>query len=161
MVRSQRVEINEEIMVKRILVVLSLFVAACGSAGDEQPTEPTSYKDMNFEQREAFMTNVVVPQMRETFVAFDPKFESLSCVTCHGKGATDGTYAMPTADILPLPATEEAFFAKIEQDPEFAKWSQFMLDKVYPQMAEMLDEPLYDPMKQPNGFSCANCHTVQ
>lgn len=148
-------------MTKRIVLALSLFVAACGSAESEPTATPTAYKDMSFEQREAFMAEVVVPKMRDTFVAFDPKFENLSCVACHGKGATDGTYSMPTADILPLPATEEAFLAKIEQDPEFAKWSQFMLDKVYPQMAEMLDVPLFDPMKQPDGFSCANCHTVQ
>mgnify|MGYP000387899449 CR=1 FL=1 len=146
-------------MTKRISMVLCLFVVACGGADSEPAAEPITYENMSFEQREAFMAEVVMPQMKEVFVAFDPKYEAFSCATCHGKGATDGTYALPNADILPLPATEEAFFAKLEQDPEFARWSQFMLDKVYPQMAEMLQVPMFDPMKQPDGFSCSNCHT--
>ena len=148
-------------MTKRISMALCLFVAACGGADSEPVAEPIAYKDMSFEQREVFMAEVVTPKMRETFVAFDPKFQALSCATCHGAGATDGTYRMPSADIGPLPSTEEAFMAKLQQDPEFARWSQFMLEKVYPQMAEMLQEPMFDPMKQPDGFSCANCHTVE
>ena len=76
-----------------------LLMAACGEAG------PTRYEDMDFEQREAFMNEVVLPEMRETFVAFDAKFAGMSCVTCHGQGAVDGTYAMPSPDLPRLPAT--------------------------------------------------------
>lgn len=146
-------------MKKRILMALCLFVAACGGAYSEPAAEPTVYEDMTFEQREAFMTEVVMPKMQETFVAFDPKFAVLSCATCHGKGATDGTYSMPSSEVAPLPSSEEAFFEKFEDDPEFARWSQFMLEKVYPQMGDLLQVPMYDPMKQPDGFSCSNCHS--
>jgi hypothetical protein len=148
-------------MMKRISMAVCLFVAACGGADGEPAAEPTAYEDMSFEQREAFMTNVVMPQMKATFVAFDPTFEDMTCATCHGQGATDGSYAMPSPQIAPLPATEEAFLEQFETDPEFAKWSQFMLDEVWPQMADLLQVAKFDPAQNPEGFSCSNCHTHQ
>ena len=145
---------------KRISIAACLFVAACGDQ-DIMPaveSEPTAYVDMNFEQRVAFMTDDVLPQMTEVFVAFDPKFESMSCATCHGDGATDGSFAMPSPQIPPLPATEEEFYEYVK-DPEHARWSQFMLDQVWPQMADLLQVPMFDHEANPNGFSCSNCHT--
>jgi cytochrome c553 len=147
---------------KRLSIALCLFVTACGGGDDGEPAttpEPTAYKDMSFDQRAAFMTKVVLPEMQETFVAFDAKFESMSCATCHGAGATDGTYAMPSPEIAPLPPEEE--FAEYMMDPEHAKWGQFMLDEVWPQMAKLLQVPVYDPATHTDGFSCANCHTVK
>jgi hypothetical protein len=145
---------------KRISMAVCLFVAACGGGDDSKPAaEPTAYADMSFQEREAFMTDVVMPQMRETFVAFDPKFEAMSCQTCHGNGAIDGSYAMPSPQIAVLPATEEAF-AEYVKDPEHARWSQFMLDEVWPQMANLLQVPMFDHTTNPDGFSCSNCHTV-
>src|SRR5436190_1345260 len=95
-----------------------LFVAACGGApdGTSAGSEPNAFADMSFEQRAVFMTDVVLPQMKATFVAFDAKFASMSCATCHGKGAGDGSYAMPSAAIPQLPASEEAFYEYIK-DP--------------------------------------------
>jgi len=145
---------------KRISMALCLLVAACGDGADGEPTpEPVAYKDMSFEQREAFMYDVVLPQMKDTFVAFDAKYETtMSCETCHGNGVADGSFAMPSAQIAPLPGTEEEFYAALE-DPEFARWSEFMLEKVWPQMASLLQVPVYDPEATPEGFSCSNCHT--
>jgi hypothetical protein len=146
---------------KRLSIAVCLFVAACGGGDDGEPAvepEPTAYEEMSFEQREAFMRDVVLPEMREIFVAFDPQFESMSCATCHGDGATDGSYAMPSPQIPPLPATEEEFFEYVK-DPEHARWSQFMLDEVWPQMASLLQVAPFDPEANPTGFSCSNCHT--
>jgi hypothetical protein len=149
--------------IRRISIAACLFIAACGGGQDSTPgagSEPTAYEDMNFEQRRVFMTDVVLPQMTKTFVAFDPKFEGMSCTTCHGAGATDGSFTMPSPEIPVLPATEEAFFEYIK-DPEHARWSQFMLDQVWPQMASLLQVVKYDPATQTEGFSCNNCHTVE
>lgn len=146
-------------IMKRISMALCLLVAACGGESEPAP-EPTAYADMSFQQREAFMSEVVLPKMTETFVKFDAKFKGMDCKTCHGDGATDGSYAMPSAQIPPLPATEEAF-AEYVKDPEHARWSQFMLDEVWPQMASMLQVPVFDPNTNPTGFSCSNCHTVE
>ena len=73
------------------------------------------------------MSAVVLPQMKQIFTAFDAKFQNLSCVTCHGNGVADGTFAMPSPQVPPLPASEEAF-AEYVKDPEHARWSQFMLE---------------------------------
>jgi hypothetical protein len=147
-------------VIKRISIAACLFVVACGDGQDVGPAveaEPTAYEEMNFEQRHAFMTDVVLPEMKETFVAFDPKFQDMTCATCHGSGATDGSYAMPSGDIPRLPATEEAFYEYIK-DPEHGKWSQWMMDEVWPQMADLLQVPVFDHEKNPTGFSCSNCH---
>jgi hypothetical protein len=145
-------------MMKRISIAACLFVAACGGQDDgpDAQAEPTAYEEMNFEQRHAFMSDVVLPEMKKTFVAFDPKFEDMSCATCHGSGATDGSYAMPSSDIPLLPATEEEFYEYVK-DPEHGKWSMWMMEEVWPQMADLLQIPVYSETN-PTGFSCSNCH---
>lgn len=143
-------------VMKHISIAACLFVAAC----EGEPDGPIAYEDMDFAQRHAFMSEVVLPQMKEAFVRFDARFESMSCATCHGDGASDGSYAMPSPQIPRLPATEEAFFEYIE-DPEHARWAQFMSDEIWPDMAELLGAPVYDPKTAPDGFSCSNCHMVE
>lgn len=139
---------------KHIAAAVCLFAAA--ACGEEAPT---SYTEMDFEQRHAYMSEVVLPQMRDTFVAFDARFATMTCATCHGSGASDGTYAMPNPDLPRLPPTEEAFLEYVK-DPEHARWSQFMLDDVWPQMGELLDMPMFDE-QTPDGFSCHGCHMVE
>jgi len=147
--------------VKRLALILGLFVVACGGADEGEPTKATSYETMSFEERDAFMRTVVLPQMTETFAAFDSKYAtSMTCETCHGEGAKDGSYTMPSAGIPPLPGTEEAFL-EYNKDPEHARWSQFMMDKVWPQMANLLQVEMYNPTTQEAGFSCSNCHTIE
>ncbi|MDI3287849.1 hypothetical protein [Polyangium sp. 15x6] len=143
---------------KRISMVVCLFVAACGGEDGDSAAPPIAYEDMSFEQRVVFMNDVVMPEMKEVFVAFDPKFETMDCTTCHGNGAIDGTYAMPSAQIEALPATEEAFLEYVK-DPEKARWSTFMYDEVMTRMADLLQVPKFDHATAPNGFSCSNCHT--
>jgi hypothetical protein len=147
---------------KRISIAACLFVVACGSEQDSTPveeSEPTAYDEMKFEQRHALMQNVVLPQMKEIFVAFDAKFEAMNCATCHGDGATDGTFAMPNPKLPVLPS-EEAF-GEYLLDPEHARWSQFMFEQVWPQMASLLKVAKFDPATSIDGFSCDNCHTLE
>ncbi|MDI1479295.1 hypothetical protein [Polyangium sp. y55x31] len=143
---------------KRISMAVCLFVAACGGEDNEPAAEPLAYEDMSFAERVVFMNDVVMPEMKEIFVAFDPKFETMACTTCHGNGAIDGTYAMPSPQIAPLPPSEEAFLEYIK-DPEHMRWAQFMGEQVWPRMADLLQVEKYDPTTAPNGFSCSNCHT--
>lgn len=135
-------------------IAVLLLAAACGEEG------PTKYEDMDFDQRASFMNEVVLPEMRETFVGFDAKYASMTCATCHGSGAADGTYAMPNPDLPRLPPTEEEFLEYVK-DPEHGRWSQFMVDEVWPQMADLLAVPAFDPVKAPMGFSCSSCHMVE
>jgi hypothetical protein len=139
-----------------------LVVAACGGAPDDSTgqAESKAYPNMTFEERALFMNDVVLPKMTETFVAFDVKFAGMSCGTCHGTGATNGSYAMPSAEIPKLPASEEEFYEYVK-DPEHARWSQFMMDEVWPRMATLLKVPMFDPSTHPGGFSCSNCHMAK
>lgn len=143
-------------VMKRVWIAMCLVAAACGGEGDE---EPVAWKDMSFEQRYAFMEEVVMPQMTETFAAFDAKFEGMSCVTCHGGGAADGSYAMPNAALPALPATEEEIL-EAAKDPEYARWGTWMMETVLPEMADLLEVTTYDPATGA-GFSCTNCHTLE
>ena len=146
---------------KNIAILACLLAAACGDAHDDGPAgmQPTAYAQMNREQRTAFMSAVVVPQMTQIFTAFDAKFQNLSCKTCHGNGAADGTFAMPSPQVPALPASEEAF-AEYVKDPEHARWSQFMIEQVWPKMADLLQVDKFDPAAHPEGLSCHNCHTL-
>lgn len=145
-------------IMKRISIAVCLLVVACEEGAGDSP--PVAYEDMNFAQRRVFMEEVVLPEMTELFVAFDPKFAGMTCATCHGDGAADGTYAMPSPQLPVLPGTEEAY-AEYVKDPEHARWSQFMLDEVWPQMADLLDVETYDPKTRPHGLSCTSCHTAE
>jgi hypothetical protein len=147
-------------VIKRILIAVCLFAAACGGEDGSEPAEQAAFKDMEFEQRMAFMQDVVLPQMTEVFVAFDAKFEGMDCKTCHGDGATDGSFAMPSPQLPVLPGTEEAFL-EFAKDPEHARWSQFMFEQVSSQMASLLQIPQFDPMTNTGEFSCHNCHTLE
>lgn len=146
---------------KNLAILACLLVAACGDGQDDGTgsMQATAYAQMNQEQRAAFMSAVVLPQMTPIFAAFDAKFQNMSCATCHGSGAFDGTFKMPSPQIPALPASEEAFYEYVK-DPEHARWSQFMLERVWPKMAELLQVDKFDPVAHPDGFSCHNCHTL-
>ena len=78
----------------RSLCSFALLAAACGSKSKPTPTEPvgatSAWKDMNADQRHAYMKETVLPQMKEAFVAFDAEeFGEMNCKTCHGPGAED------------------------------------------------------------------------
>jgi hypothetical protein len=144
---------------KRISMAVCLFVAACRGQDGPAPDSGLTYTEMNFEQRYAFMTDIVLPQMTQTFVEFDAKYARMTCATCHGNGAADGSFAMPTKEIAVLPGTEEGFL-EYAKDPEVARWSQFMFEKVVPKIAGLLQVDRYDPITHTGEFSCHNCHTL-
>ena len=135
-----------------------LVVAACGGAS--HPTTPTpaakvAWKDMNADQRTAFMKDVVMPRSKELFMAFDAeRYKDMDCKTCHGPGAEDKSFEMPNPDIMPLD------FSKMDQlDEEHKKVADWMHEVVVPKMADLLGEQPYDPATQ-QGFGCLGCHTM-
>jgi hypothetical protein len=121
---------------------------------------PVAWKDMDKKQRGKFMRDSVVPKMKELFTAHDAKrFEKMSCGTCHGPGAADGSFKMPNEKLPQLPSTPEGFEALAKKKPEMMK---FMGTQVKPEMAKLLGMPEMDP-KNPSagGFGCMNCHTMK
>jgi hypothetical protein len=147
----------------RTALLASIVLAACGG-GTSKPTEPpkaTVWKDMNADQRMAYMKDVVLPESKKIFVAFDAKrYEKMDCVTCHGDSAANGSFEMPNAKIKPLPNSEEAFMAWIQKDPEAQKFTGFMSQQVEPLMGKLLGEPVFDPKTKTGELSCGTCHML-
>ena len=145
----------------RICCALVLVAACGGSSKPAQPPAPTTWKDMNADQRHEYMEKVVMPRAKEVFTAFDPvKYADMDCKTCHGAGADDGSFEMPTADIAPLPNTPEAFMAKLQADAEWQRFTPFMAEKVEPMMGELLQMTVFNPETKTGELSCAACHQL-
>lgn len=140
------------------LATASALSASCaGSSSKDSDSPPAAaWKDMNHEDRAAYMKKTVFPKMKPEFIAFDSKeFGGMNCATCHGQGAKDKTFKMPNPELPKLPSTPEGFKALGEKHPEVMN---FMRTKVVPQMAALLGESPYDP-KTHQGFGCFECHT--
>jgi mono/diheme cytochrome c family protein len=102
------------------------------------------------------MKTVVYPKMKEEFIGYDAKrYGEMTCITCHGDGAKDGSFKMPNPKLPKLPGDEAGFKALAAKMPAAAK---FMGTHVVPAMAKMLGEAPYDPQTQ-KGFGCFECHT--
>ena len=130
--------------------------AAAPPSSTAAPASNASWKDMNKDQRKQYMKTVVYPKMKEDFIGFDAKrYSEMTCVTCHGDGAKDGSFKMPNPKLPKLPGDEAGFKVLMEKKPEATK---FMGSKVVPDMASMLGEPPFNP-KTHEGFGCFRCHT--
>lgn len=117
---------------------------------DESADAPIKFDDMSAPQKMKHMKEVVAPTMAKVFQeANAEEYAKFNCVTCHGPGAKQGDFTMPT-DSLPALDKEE-----MDEHPEVTK---FMMERVVPEMARLLGESPYNPETQ-TGFGCYNCHT--
>lgn len=131
--------------------------SASGTPTESAPAEVsgTPWAEMNKEQRASFMQQVVQPKMKDLFQQFDAAhFSKFNCGTCHGEGAKDKSFAMPSAKLPKLPSTMEGFEKLKAEKPEIFR---FMAEVVVPEMAKLLNEPPYDPATG-KGFGCGACH---
>jgi mono/diheme cytochrome c family protein len=100
---------------------------------------------MDAAERTRFMSEVVMPTMRALFVEADAeRFADFSCGSCHGRGAADGTFSMPSSDV---PALGGAPGSTGEEHKQ--RMTDFMRTIVKPKMAELLGD---------SELRCSNCH---
>lgn len=113
------------------------------------PVEPaTPFDQMPPGDKMQYMKNEVAPHMAKVFQEFSADYTEFGCPTCHGPGANQGDFAMPTDS---LPALDE------EEMQEHPEMTDFMSSKVVPNMATLLGEQPYDEATG-EGFGCYDCH---
>jgi hypothetical protein len=153
--------------------VVSASVFACGkpaeappqaepaatSADVDAPAPASAGKRKNFHEMEhaeklGYMKNTVMPEMKALWAGAGQKVDDFSCKTCHGSGADSGSFKMPS-DSLPKLDVSDGFADEKKAHPEAV---QFMMEKVVPAMAALVDEEPYNPETH-QGFGCFECHT--
>ncbi len=135
-----------------MLLCLSLWSCKVGREtvvqGKDQRWDALSFGD-----KMTYMTDVVSPEMKRRFQAFDAeRFADFSCATCHGSGVDDGTYAMPNPDLPHL--REKGFYKEHRKtDPEIVK---FMWNGVEKPVAQMLGQSA----GHSGELDCWTCHVI-
>src|SRR5450755_1609024 len=100
------------------------------------------------EQKGAWMKAAVLPRMHDLFAAVDAsKYGEMTCKTCHGVGAMEGSFQMPNPGLPKLDPKPAAFKTLEQANPRMFNF-----------MATLLAVQPHD-MKTNTGFSCFNCHT--
>jgi hypothetical protein len=154
------------------------FIAACGGGGEATPAPaspsgpsasagrppgagafqpgPGEWARWTHDDKRAWMQKTVSPKMHDLFVAVDtPRYGDMSCKTCHGEGAVEGSFAMPNPELPKLDPSPAAFEKLSKTNP---KMFEFMAKQVEPTMASLIGEKPYDE-KTKLGFNCFRCHT--
>jgi PBP1b-binding outer membrane lipoprotein LpoB len=153
------------------IVLLGMLVAACGSnqpdassspaeqtAAEEQTTvvaekQPLNWATKPLVEKQLFMKEEVVPAMGELFLPMHPDFQ---CSTCHGETYQEVKFKMPNT-LKPLDPANMPFQSA---DEKMRNAAQFMMAKVVPRMAGLLEQSPYNPETK-TGFGCFNCHATK
>lgn len=158
-----------------MLVLLVSLLAACSHAPGPPPAPPAAadpraatrpplppvgpntmgWPTWSHEQKLAYMKQTVLPAEREIFGRFEPlRFARMTCETCHGQGARDGSFKMPNPDLPHIVGGKGGFQELIARQPETVR---FMQQAVSAETARLLGYPVFD-MEKHVGFSCYQCH---
>ncbi len=128
--------------------------SAAGAGSGSAAANDFNFDKLDHKARVEFMKTKVMPAMKTAFQDFDAKkFGKFNCKTCHGKNAEKNKFKMPNADIPKLD------FAALKAGKQAPKMAEFMGKTVEPQMAQLLNMPVYNPEKpDPSQFGCLGCH---
>jgi hypothetical protein len=159
---------------RRLAFVLGTFalIAACGGGGEAIPAPatpsgrppgagvyqpgPGEWARWTHDDKLAWMKKTVSPKMHDLFVAVDtPRYGDMSCKTCHGEGAIEGSFTMPNPELPKLDPSPAGFEKLSKTNP---KMFEFMVKQVEPTLASLIGEKPYDE-KTKLGFNCFRCHT--
>lgn len=154
-------------------LTLILVFSSCGSSSDgaagDTDTDVTSgneqaatistaenWEALSHGDKMAWMDVQVVPHMQALFQEFDSeRYGELDCATCHGEGASERNFAMPSASLPALhPTGTDEQRAMVSQ---YGPMVQFMFQRVLPDMQTLVGAPDYDEETEA-GFSCYSCH---
>jgi hypothetical protein len=145
-------------------LALALALAACGGAQTAPPAHAPpahaspgqgEWKTWSHDEKLAYMKDVVLPAEAPWFRQYAPaRFAELTCRSCHGAGADDGSYAMPNP-ALPKLAPGNIHDLEKTSPKAFA----FMNEVVMPRTAQLLGQYPWAHATM-SGFGCFGCHPV-
>ncbi|MDX2019024.1 MAG: hypothetical protein SF187_02190 [Deltaproteobacteria bacterium] len=150
-------------MVPIFWFVIGVF-ASCSTSGGSRAGEPHAseqrqtrgdkrWDDMSHEERMEVMKAEVMPRAKELFAALDPaEYADADCTLCHGAGAKEGKFAMPSSE---PPSFKMTMF---EDKPEI---SAFMKDKLVPLLAHATGKQPFDPATGEGDVKCVSCHPME
>lgn len=149
----------------RVALPFTLALAACGGEAAPPPSAPVSstpatprlgeWKTWTHDQKLAYMKDVFTPAEAPWFKQYDStKFAELTCRSCHGPGADDGSFKMPNAA---LPKLAPGHIHELEKTNP--KAFAFMNEIVMPRSAELLGQYPWAHMTM-SGFGCFGCHPI-
>lgn len=132
---------------------------AGGGEAKAAPGAPDKkWADKSFQERKEWMGVEVMPKMKTLFKAYDEaQFKGFGCDTCHGADGKDKSYAMPTDSIYPLDKADPVGKAMAYDEAV----TKFMIDKVVPDMAKLMDAEPYDPKTGKGTVGCFTCHPTE
>ena len=113
-----------------------------------------TWVEMSIPQKQAHMAQVVLPRATEIFRAWRPtRFNEIDCTLCHGQGAAEGAYRMPT-EHLPRLSGEVLLGPEFKSDPDTTR---LKLDRLVPMMSDALGVTSFSVITR-RGFGCYSCH---
>lgn len=151
------------------VALIGSLVGACGGssakpAAEPEPAPPAAaavddvgegiaWADKSRDQKIAVMKTRVVPAVAAIWGESPEPDEEVNCVLCHGVGAKEGKFDMPSPS-LPALDPRDGFAAHADD----AEWLAFMGQRLMPTMLSTLEVAPYDPETH-EGFGCLACHT--
>lgn len=154
-------------VVRSTLPIILVTFAACGGASDAGAPRappaastgtlaPGEWASWTHDQKAAYMKSTVLVQEKPLFAEYDAtRFADLTCKSCHGASADEGSFKMPN------PALPKLVPGKIiELGHTKPKVFEFMAGVLVPRTARLLGQPVFDHSTK-SGFGCFNCHTVE
>jgi hypothetical protein len=149
-----------------VAVAVLGFSSGCGggrqASGDAQDPNSASgsaasggtpWSQKTRDQKLEWMGLEVLPKMKALFVEYNGEsFADFKCQTCHGNDMEVVDFKMPNS-LFALSGTDPVGSGKAYDE----KLTEFMLTRVTPTMAKLLDMDMYNPETK-QGFGCLNCH---
>jgi hypothetical protein len=135
---------------------LVLLLAACGPRGKTGIPEGQAkgWAEMDHGERMDHMATVVLPRMQEVFEGHDPeRFANFSCATCHGSGAANGDFEMPSPS---LPVLDASNFYKTHRQNQ-----KQMVELMWKEVEPAMGEALAVTYGIGGAIDCGSCHVVE
>lgn len=154
-------------MLRRVLIASLALALGCGGpsggAGttpegesDRVPSPPRPWAEMSGDEHRAWMVEEVLPRMTVAFQAHDAeRYANFGCATCHGPGARERGFEMPSPALPALYPTGSPEQQQMVR--EHGDMVRFMFNRVLPPMQTLLGAADFDAETQ-QGFSCYACH---